>query len=303
MPRIVSDGNTWCEWFLFELIRIRYFMAIPSYQTCMLPLLRLYRDGREHRLKDAVAILAKEFSLTEEERNECLPSGQQPVFANRVAWAGTYLKKAGLLSSPRRGYFRITERGQSVLDEKPNRITQKYLKQYPEFETFLGLRREKNKESTVPTETVSGEDLRETLEIVHEQFCTELANEMLTLIRKGDSALLEKTVGAILSEIHKYYIGLHNVYVQAKHGDVIIGLPEAQKFEEVLQGSSARVGIFITTSDFTKEASDFVAGLDRLIILLNGVKLTRLMIDLEIGVYPVATYKVHQINSDYFADE
>jgi len=102
----------------------------------MLPLLRFSADGQEHQLKDAIQSLASEFSLTDEETNELLPSGQQIVFTNRVGWACTYLKKAGLLSSPRRGYFQITERGRSVVQENPPTVNVKYLEKFPEFFQF-----------------------------------------------------------------------------------------------------------------------------------------------------------------------
>ena len=88
----------------------------------MLPLLRFAADGEEHQLKDAAQRLAQEFKLTDEEVNEFLPSGQQPVFMNRIGWARTYLKKAGLLVHPRRGFFQITRRGRTVLEEAPPEI-------------------------------------------------------------------------------------------------------------------------------------------------------------------------------------
>jgi restriction system protein len=116
-------------------------MSIPDYQACMLPLLRYSADGNEHQLKDAALELAREFALTPEEVNEFLPSGQQPVFINRIGWARTYLKKAGLLSSPRRGYFQITSRGRTALEEKPREINVKYLERFPEFLEFRAARR------------------------------------------------------------------------------------------------------------------------------------------------------------------
>jgi hypothetical protein len=111
-------------------------MAIPDYQTCMLHLLRLASDGAEHTLKNAVPALADIFQLTDAERIELLPSGQQPVFHNRVAWANTYLKKAELLRAPRRGVFTITDRGKSVLAKNPSKIDLKLLEQFPEFLAF-----------------------------------------------------------------------------------------------------------------------------------------------------------------------
>ena len=110
---------------------------IPDFQSIMLPLLKYAGDKKEHHIRDAIEVLANEFNLSEEERKELLLSGQQAIFDNRVGWAKTYLKKAGLLESTRRGYFKITDRGLKVLDDIPKDINVKYLKQYPEFIEFI----------------------------------------------------------------------------------------------------------------------------------------------------------------------
>lgn len=86
-------------------------MGIPDYQTIMFPLLRYLEDGKEHHIREAIEALAQQFGLTPEERKEILPSGQQYIFDNRVGWARTYMKKAGLIEPIKRGYFKITERG------------------------------------------------------------------------------------------------------------------------------------------------------------------------------------------------
>lgn len=111
-------------------------MAIPDYQSIMLPLLRLAGDGEEHSLRETIETLADQFSLSDEERRELLPSGRQPTFDNRVGWVRTYMKKAGLLESTRRGYYKITERGQGVLGENPSEINTAYLRRFPEFVEF-----------------------------------------------------------------------------------------------------------------------------------------------------------------------
>lgn len=131
-------------------------MAIPDYQTCMMPLLRFASDGKEHQLKDAVHQLAQEFRLTEKEIHEFLPSGQQPVFINRIGWARTYLSKAGLLHSPKRGYFQITNRGLDILKGGTIEINTKYLEQFPEFQEFRAGRGEVHRQDRVVTVTVPG---------------------------------------------------------------------------------------------------------------------------------------------------
>ncbi|MDE2180960.1 MAG: winged helix-turn-helix domain-containing protein [candidate division NC10 bacterium] len=131
-------------------------MAIPDYQTCMMPLLRFASDGKQHQLKDAAQQLAQEFRLTEKEIHEFLPSGQQPVFINRIGWARTYLSKAGLLHSPKRGYFQITNRGLDILKGGTTEINTKYLEQFPEFQEFLAGRGEVHRQDRVVTVTVPG---------------------------------------------------------------------------------------------------------------------------------------------------
>ena len=303
-------------------------MPIPDYQACMLPLLRFAGDGQEHQLKDAVSVMADEFSLSDEERNEFLPSGQQRVFTNRVGWARTYMKKAGLLSSARRGYFQITDRGQAVLKEKPNEINQKYLERFPEFIEFKSIRRDKSEENGSETlELALGQTPNEALESAYERLRSELASEIIASIRGCDPTLFEKIVVELLVKmgyggsrkdagraigrsgdegidgiIKEDHLGLDSIYIQAKRWEATIGRPEIQKFAGALQGQRARKGIFITTSDFTKDALDFVSRIDSKIILIDGATLAKLMIDFGVGVNPVATYQVQKIDSDYFTD-
>lgn len=303
-------------------------MPIPDYQACMLPLLRYSADGGEHQLKDAISALAEVFCLTDEERNEFLPSGQQPVFTNRVGWARTYLKKAGLLSSPRRGFFKITERGIRVLEERPDEINQKYLERFPEFIEFKTLRRDRNEENGPDTpELALGQTPHEALESAYERLRSELASEILLSIRGCDPSLFEKIVVELLVKmgyggsrkdagraigrsgdegidgiIKEDHLGLDNIYIQAKRWEATIGRPEIQKFAGALQGQRARKGIFITTSNFTREAEDFVSRIDSKIILIDGATLAKLMIEFGVGVNPVATYQVQKIDSDYFTD-
>jgi len=123
-------------------------MAIPDYQSIMLPLLKFAGDGEEHSLREAIEALADEFSLTDEERKELLPSGRQATFNNRVGWARTYMKKAGLLESTKRGYFQITERGLDVLKQNPPEINNAFLRQFPEFVEFQTPKQRKVEEAT-----------------------------------------------------------------------------------------------------------------------------------------------------------
>jgi restriction system protein len=304
-------------------------MPIPDYQTCMLPLLRYAADGEVHQLKDAVQRLAQEFKLTEEELNEFLPSGQQPVFINRIGWARTYLKKAGLLLSPRRGYFQITPRGRTVLQESPREINVKFLERFPEFVDFKTARKDAVDEGASPAEaeSVPGQTPHEALESAYERLRSELAAEILQALKVSDPAFFENIVVELLVKmgyggsrkdagkaigrsgdegidgiIKEDHLGLDSIYIQAKRWDATVGRPEIQKFAGALQGQRARKGIFITTSEFSKDAYEYVSRIDSKIVLIDGKALARFMIDFGVGVTTIAVYEVKKIDSDYFAD-
>jgi restriction system protein len=294
----------------------------------MLPLLRYAADGADHQLKEAVAALAKEFQLTEEEKNEYLPSGQQTVFQNRVGWARTYMKKAGLLASPRRGYLAITERGRSVLGENPAAIDVSFLERFPEFIEFKALRHEKEEESPAAGTAAApdiGKTPHEALEAAYDRLRSELAAEILSTIKVSEPAVFEEIVVDLLVKmgyggsrkdagqaigrrgdegidgiIKEDRLGLDIIYIQAKRWDATVGRPEIQKFAGALDGQRARKGIFITTSDFSRDAEDYVSRIDKKIILIDGKTMARLMIDFGVGVTSVSTYEVKKLDSDYF---
>lgn len=302
-------------------------MAIPDFQTIMLPLLRMTGDGEVHSINEAVEKLADHFSLTEEERTELLPSGQQPRFYNRVGWARTYLKKAGLLEDPRRGHFRITERGRKVLRQRPSRIDRELLEQFPEFVDF--------KEGEERTEAREGDDderpgeltPEEILEDAYQRINHDLADELLGYVLNSGAGFFEKLVVDLLVKmgyggsrreaaravgrsgdagidgiIDEDRLGLDVIYVQAKkwHRDNAVGRPEIQKFVGALQGRRARKGIFITTSRFTEAAQEYARHIDTKVVLIDGARLTDLMTEHDVGVSPHTTYAIKQIDSDYF---
>lgn len=304
-------------------------MPIPDYQSCMLPLLRFASDGTEHAFKDAVEALASEFHLTEAERGEYLPSGQQPVIDNRVGWASTYMKKAGLLSAPRRGVLKITDRGRSVLAKPPPKIDLAFLGQFPEFIAFKALRHRRDGEApeSVPAtaEPTEAQTPHEALQTAFDRLRSELAVEILSKIKLSSPTLFEELVVDLLVKmgyggsrkdagqavgrrgdegidgiIKEDRLGLDIIYIQAKRWDSTVGRPEIQKFAGALDGQRAKKGIFITTSDFSRDALDYVARIDKKIILIDGSELARLMIDFGVGVTPVVTYEVKKLDSDYF---
>lgn len=303
-------------------------MAIPDYQTTMLPLLKFASDDKEHRFRDAVQYLADEFELTEEERKELLPSGQQAIFNNRVGWARLYLVKAGLIDATRRGYFRITEQGHKALAQKPDRIDKKFLMQFPEFvkawEASKG-KKKPEKEESAQSKTTPEESLESAFLELNES----LASDLLDAIKQSPPDFFERLVIDVLIKIgyggskkeagqamgksgdegidgiiKEDKLGLDVIYIQAKKWEnTTVGRPEIQKFAGALLGQKARKGIFITTSTFSKESSEYVKGIDSKIILIDGQRLAELMIEHNVGVNPIASYEIKRIDSDYFIEE
>lgn len=303
-------------------------MPIPDYQTLMLPLLRYASDGNEHTTREAVEVLAAEFQLTPAERNELLPSGQQAVFNNRVGWAISYLKKAGLLESPRRGALRITARGKQILSENPERIDVKFLERFPEFIEFRDASR--NNKGTTAKESfaiATEQTPEEALEIAHQSLRLSLAQDILSRILSCSPTFFERLVvellvkmgyggsrrdagerigqsgdGGIDGIIKEDRLGLDTIYIQAKRWQGSVGRPEIQKFVGALQGQRAKKGVFITTSSYTAEAIDYASRIDTKVVLIDGQQLANLMMDFDVGVSVAASYIVKRIDSDYFEE-
>jgi restriction system protein len=302
-------------------------MTIPGFQSLMLSLLKLAGDRKEHSLREAIEALAAQYRLTEAERNELLPSGRQAAFDNRVGWARFYLGRAGLLQSPQRARFLITERGLAVLAEKPADINIAYLRRFPEFVEFQGASAKKAKEGKEPgPEEV--ETPEEAIEAAHQGIQEGLVRDLLAAVKGCSPAFFERLVidllvkmgyggtrrdagqaigrsgdGGIDGIIKEDRLGLDVVYVQAKRWDGTVGRPEIQSFAGALQGQRARRGVFVTTSDFSQPALHFASTIDSKIVLIDGPALARLMVDYNIGVTLVAIYELKRVDSDYFAEE
>ena len=172
-------------------------MAIPDYQSIMLPLLRFAADGNEQSLREAIEGLSEQFGLTDAETNELLPSGQQPRFNNRVAWARSYMSKAALLEATRRGHFRITQRGREVLSKNPSEINVKFLEQFPEFIEFRTKRRERE-ETTETAETETLQTPGELLETAYQKLREDLSAELLKFVRECSPSFFERLVIDVL---------------------------------------------------------------------------------------------------------
>ena len=302
-------------------------MAIPDYQTIMLPLLKFLADNEEHSKHDAVEHLKKVFGLTGEEERLTLPSGKQAVIDNRIGWSRTYLKNAGLIESTRRGFFKITPRGLDVLKENPPVINNNFLQRFPEFLEFRELR--KDKVETQPPGENDEMTPQESLEYSYQKIREELARDLLARVKTSTPDFFENLVvellvkigyggtikdagraigrsgdGGVDGVIYEDRLGLDKIYIQAKRWDEnTVGRPKVQEFAGALAGKRARKGVFITTSKFSKEAHDFVSSIDSKIILVDGVGLTNLMIDYGVGVSTVSVYEIKKIDSDYFGED
>ena len=306
-------------------------MPVPDYQSLMLPLLRFAGEKRdETSVGEAVEMLAKKLSLKEEDLKEMLPSGIQSAFVNRIGWAATYMKKAGLLETTRRGYFRITPRGRELLKTQPKTMNVKILQQYPEFLAFQQLKGTRSQHKAIPPEggntDVTSATPSEALENAYENLRDELADELLARLKKSSPAFFERAVvdvllkmgyggsradagraigksgdGGIDGIIKEDRLGLDVVYIQAKRWDTnSVGRPAVMQFAGALQAQKATKGIFITTSTFTADARNYVSQIGSKVVLIDGEQLTTLMIDNDVGVATVSLYPVKKIDADYF---
>lgn len=306
-------------------------MAIPDFQTLMLPLLRLSASEKEWRTSDAVAVLADQFNLTQEERAALLPSGRQSSFANRVHWARTYLGKAGLVAATKRAHFRISNIGLKVLTNPPDRITIRYLTQFPAFQEFRKASGDDQESEAKSVSEISSETSLTPDEIIraaHRRLEKELAGELLTRIRSNTPAFFEKLVvrllfamgyGGSVAEISKALVGgsgdggvdgvidqdilgLDRIYVQAKRyaEDKPVGPASIRDFFGSLDRFKASKGLFVTASSFTSSARETALSLSKRIVLMDGEQLTQLMIRYDVGCRIEQTLSIKEIDEEFF---
>ncbi|MBV6403667.1 MAG: Mrr restriction system protein [Flavobacteriales bacterium] len=292
-------------------------------------MLTVLADGSERSLKDTGEALSQIMGLSKDDLAEILPSGGQSRFRNRVAWASIYLRRAGLLTSPRRGVLAITTRGLEVLNEDLERIDVAYLKRYPEFLEFRSTKRESSA-TQGSNEDNTGRTPEELIDTGFEQLHEALGQELLAkvhglswmdfehlvvqlLVRMGyggsvkdaGRALAKGNDEGIDGTIKEDKLGLDVIYIQAKKWQTgnTVGRPEIQKFVGALAGQGAKKGIFITTSTFSKEAREYQPRNETKIALIDGEELTQLMMDHDLGVTTQRTYAVKRIDSDFFGEE
>lgn len=304
-------------------------MPIPDYETIMLPLLKSLEDRKEHSLRDAVSFISDQFNLTEDERNEKLPSGGQTVIYNRVGWARTYMSKAGLIARTKRGAFKITERGLDALRANPKEINGKYLEQYPEFVEFQQLKRAQVSKSPQSLQEMLDDRSEKTPdELIADGYLkirASVASELLDRVRNNTPQFFEKVVllllgkmgygegsvtgrsgdGGIDGLVNQDKLGLDKILFQAKKyaATTVVTQSMLRDFVGTLDLNGANKGVFITTSKFPSNAQDTISRSHKSIVLIDGAKLVQLMIDYDLGVNTHTTYEIKQIDSDFFIDD
>jgi restriction system protein len=305
-------------------------MAIPDYQTLMLPLLKFAGDKKEHSTKEAVEHISTIFNLSAEEQNEVIPSGKEPIIKNRTGWAVTYFKKAQLLEATKRAHFKITPRGLNVLISNPAKISSSFLMQFPEFREFKNTVNSHNNEETTAITSDTDKTPEEAMDTAYLALKNALALELLTKIHSLPPSFFEKLVvellvkmgyggtlrdagkalgksgdGGVDGIIKEDKLGLDVIYIQAKRWNSSnpVGRPDVQGFVGALAGHGAKKGVFITTSRFTPEAKAYTPRNETKIVLIDGEQLAQYMIDYNLGVTTESVYEVKRLDIDYFGEE
>jgi restriction system protein len=301
-------------------------MAIPDFQSVFLPLLKACADGKEHTKQELLPLLAKQFGLAQEELSVKIASGGARMFDNRVGWATSYLKQAGLLENLRRGVYRITARGLEVLDENPQPLNIRYLKRATEFLAHRGQPKDEGK--FVDSASINPETPDELIAGGYKQLREALAIELLDRIKNISPSRFEELVvelllkmgyggtqedagrvvgksgdGGIDGIINEDRLGLDVIYIQAKRWEADVGRPDIQKFVGALAGNKANKGVFITSSGFSKGAADYASQVNHRVVLIDGPMLAELMMDHDLGVSTKDVYTVKRLDTDYFEED
>ena len=293
-------------------------MTIPNYQTLMLPLLKFLQNNKERNVREAIEHLCLEFKLTEQEKQELLPSGKQSIIENRIGWAKTYIVKAGLIEAPKRGFIKITPKGKEVLNKNPDKINIKFLEQFPEFIEFRTIKKEQVEEKSKylaeinkEVENITPDEL---IENGFNSIQASLSQELLSKIRTNNPTFFERLVlkllesmgygkgqvtgrsgdGGIDGYIYQDKLGLDKILIQAKRfgEDTPVSASMIRDFIGTLTTNEANKGVFITTSKFPRDAENTSSRSPKPIKLIDGTRLVKLMIDHNIGVSSTKIYEI-----------
>ena len=308
-------------------------MAVPDFQSLMLPVVKALASGREAAISVVRTRVAASMSLTVEDMQEMLPSGRQSVFVNRVAWAVVYLGHAGLVERTRRGVWRLTVEGKALLADPPARVDVSYLRKYPDFvawRTGKDTPPSSDDDGSVVSEDRSTDTPEEALEKAALKLREELEAEVLGRVRKATPKFLEQVIidlliamgygggdptmgrvtgrtgdGGIDGTIKEDALGLDEVYVQAKkYADSnVVGEGDLRNFAGAIDAAGTTKGVFVTTAGFTPAARNYVARSPKRIVLIDGRELAHLMVQHGIGVRIWVRHEIKRIDQDYFDQE
>lgn len=294
-------------------------MSVPKYYEMHKPILECLSDGQEHTMKELKGYIIKYFQLTQADISALLPSGTQTYLVNRIGWAKTYLKKAGLLESPSRAVFRITKDGIDVLCDDPDVIDLKYLLRYDSFKEFVGKEEKVCLMPEMDDEQINTPD--DIFENSYQKIYQNLADDILTEVMKLSPISFEKMVLDLMEKmgygtyrttgrtndegidgiIMEDKLGFDLIYVQIKHWglDHPVGRPDVQAFVGAIAGKGGK-GLFVTTSKFTKQAIEYAKG--QHIILMDGEKFAYNMIEHDFGVSTKKTFAIKALDTDLFEE-
>lgn len=304
-------------------------MTVPDYQTLMRPVLLALEDGNARTITSIRANIADRFSLSKSDLDEMLSSGRVTTFQNRVGWVATYLYRTKLIDRPQRAVYRITDRGQRVLEENPERVDLKVLAQFNELAEFRAAKATPARQrEAAPISADDEQTPDERIDRAYRDLSAALAAELLDRVSEESPEFFEQLVLDVLRAtgyggprddaaerlgqsgdegvdgvIREDRLGLDLIYVQAKRWKNVVGRPEIQKFFGALHGRRATKGVFITTSSFSKEAVAYADGVTPRVILVDGKELAQLMIEHGVGVAVSREYKLKRVDLDYFTTE
>ncbi len=295
-------------------------MALPKYDEMYIPFLSALQDGQVRPLREIRASIARQMAIGEADLNELQTGRRQTVFQGRVGWTRAYLKAAGLVAAPRRAHLIITEEGKRVLDSGVVITNELLAERYPEFAAFVGGQPQGGAPIAEPSDA---ETPQEAMERAHQMIHAQLADDLLTEIVNQTPGFFEALVvdlmkamgygdgfvtrasgdGGIDGVIHEDRLGFNLIYIQAKKWapDRVVGRPELQSFVGAMAGPPRiNKGLFITTARFSQGAKEYAEA--QHVILVDGKRLTDLMIEYGLGVSVESTYTIQRIDSDYFND-
>jgi restriction system protein len=305
-------------------------MAVPEFNQIKAPAIQFFADGKPHKITEVYSVLAKHFALTDADLSEMLPSGTQSRWHNRANWACYDLYRAGLLDKPKRGLYVITELGKKVAEKKPTIIDRDFLLKFPKFADWVNASNKGGESAAVEKDLALKSDAtpNEVIDAAFKSLQATLNADLMELVRKMNPYRFERLVLDLLLAmgyggsreeaatvtqksndegidglINEDRLGLDRIYVQAKRWKDSVGRPHIQSFVGALAGQHAQKGIFITTSDFSATAREYVKNLPQRVILIDGQRLAELMIEHNIGVSRAYSYEIKRVDSDYFEEE